>query len=559
MWFGTEGGVSRYDGEGFFNLTAKDGLPSNKVVSINSAPDGVIWFGTLVGVSQYAKSNARLRLSARNNARLRLSDGTEFHNFNAEGGLAGNSVVAIHRDADGMWFGTDGGVSRFDDTTWTSLDTRDGLAGNMVWSIHQDADGSLWFGTDGGVTRYRRSATPPSVRIISVKTDREYTTDTHGEENLQQAISPVTTGRRVTIKYSAIDFKTVPEKRQYQYRIKEINDDWRPPTKETFFDYAFKKPGIYTFQVQAIDRDLNYSEPASLTLKIVPAFYMRAGFLIPTISVGAILLAIAVILATALIKRRRQVRAYERAAVKELQDANQVQMGLMPQTAPDIEGLEIAGKCLPANTVSGDFFDYLESKHSNEIGQVVADVTGKAMKGAMNAVMTNGILHSVAKGQERLYPASLLMELNDVLKARIEQDMNVTTVIGVIDTETNTLSFANAGHHAHPLLLRDGDIQVLKTGGLPLGMRAGIEYSEEQFPLQSGDVLILMTDGIIEAMDSENQLYSDSGRLEKIISQFTQEQSAAAMVDAIIDDAIDFGGDKTNRDDDMTVVVTKVL
>ena len=124
-----------------------------------------------------------------------------------------------------------------------------------------------------------------------------------------------------------------------------------------------------------------------------------------------------------------------------------------------------------------------------------------------------------------------------------------------------------AAHHAHPLLLRrppapasrgKGEIQALKTGGLPLGMRAGIKYSEEQFPLQSGDVLVLMTDGIIEAKDSNEQLYSDSGRLEKTISQFTQEQSAETMVEAILNDAMDFGGDKTSRDDDMTVVVAKI-
>jgi len=129
-----------------------------------------------------------------------------------------------------------------------------------------------------------------------------------------------------------------------------------------------------------------------------------------------------------------------------------------------------------------------------------------------------------------------------------------------------TLTLANAAHHAHPLLLRNGEIQALKTGGLPLGMRAGIKYSEEQFPLQSGDVLVLMTDGIIEAKarprakrrDSNEQLYSDSGRLEETISQFTQEQSAETMVESLLNDAMDFGGDKTTRDDDMTVVVAKI-
>ncbi|MBC8236257.1 serine/threonine-protein phosphatase [bacterium] len=240
-------------------------------------------------------------------------------------------------------------------------------------------------------------------------------------------------------------------------------------------------------------------------------------------------------------RRNRELEA-------ELQDARDVQMLLMPERAPYFEGLELTGKCLPANTVSGDFFDYLEGKHKKEIALVVADVTGKAMKGAMNAVMVDGILHAVAKDMEQLSPAFLMMGLNDVLTGRMEQYMNVTMVIGTIDSETKTLTFANAAHHAYPLLLRKGELQTLKTGGLPLGMRAGIQYSEEQVTLQSGDVVIFMTDGIIEAQDSDSKMYSDSGRLEEIIKRFTQDMSASTMVDAIISDAMDFGGNKTNRD-----------
>jgi len=140
----------------------------------------------------------------------------------------------------------------------------------------------------------------------------------------------------------------------------------------------------------------------------------------------------------------------------------------------------------------------------------------------------------------------------------MEWDMNVSMVIGTINAASKTLTLVNAAHHAYPLLLRNGAVQILKTGGLPLGMRTGAEYTEEQFPLQSNDVLILMTDGIIEAQNSEEQMYSDSGRLEEIISQFTLDQSAEAMVKAIIDGAIDFGNDKATRDDDMTVVVAKI-
>jgi len=264
-------------------------------------------------------------------------------------------------------------------------------------------------------------------------------------------------------------------------------------------------------------------------------------------------------LATAFVKHRRRISNYQKAAVNELQDARQVQMSLMPETAPPIEGVEIAGRCLPANTVGGDFFDYLAGKGKNEIGLAIGDVTGKGMKGAMNAVMTDGILRMAVEEMESLSPALLMMKVNNVLKGRMERFMNVTMVIGIIDADTKTLTLANAAHHAYPLLRRDGEIQTLKLGGLPLGMRTGIEYREEEFPLASGDVLILMTDGIIEAQANEEHDYSESGRLEEIISQFTQEQSAESMVNAIIDDVIDFGGDKTTRDDDMTVVVAKML
>ncbi len=263
-----------------------------------------------------------------------------------------------------------------------------------------------------------------------------------------------------------------------------------------------------------------------------------------------------------------QIEAQKKAVEQELQDAHQMQMSLMPDTAPLIEGLEIAGKCLPANTVSGDFFDYLTGQTQNEITLVVADVTGKAMKGAMNAVMTDGILRTAAIEQGQFTPASLMTTLNNILKDRLERYMNVTMVIGTIDTDAMTLTLANAAHHAYPLLLRrsqtflegkgferenprlslHGEIQTLKTGGMPLGMKACVQYTEEQFPLQSGDTMIFMTDGIIEARNSEEQQYSDSGRLEETILQFTPEQSAESMVEAILNDAIDFGSDKLARD-----------
>ncbi len=284
MWFGThDNGVSRYDGKGsrrnrdskslakrdpdlsgqFVNFTTKDGLASNRVRTIYCAPDGALWFGTYDGVSRYDGEIPPL-------SPLFKGGKGGFVNFTTKDGLASHIVYAIHRTSDGvMWFGTEGGgVSGYDGIAWTSLDTRDGLAGNIVSAIYQDSDGGLWFGTcDGGITRYRRDTTPPHALIVAVTTDRRYT-------NLND-LCPVTAGTRVTFAYGSIDFKTHPDKRLYRYRMREtrrnvsLHDaDWSKPTRKTEVDYGDLPAGEYIFQVQAIDRDLNYSEPATVRVTV---------------------------------------------------------------------------------------------------------------------------------------------------------------------------------------------------------------------------------------------------------------------------------------------------
>jgi len=265
IWFGTWNGVSRYDGTKFHKpLTRDDGLADNRIVSVHCADDGVVWFGTMGGLFRY--------------------DGKKFTNFTAKDGLA-RGLGPIHFEPDGiMWFG----ASLYDGNAWSSLDTRDGLAGDTVISIRQDSDGFLWLATEGGLTRYKRSTNPPHVQIVSITTDETY--------EYLSAVPAFGIGARVTIGYNAIDLKTIPEKRQYQCRIqvfgkslskKEIDTDWQKPTRATSFDYTFREPGAYTFQVRAIDRDLNYSDPASVEIEIIPPpFYTRAWFII-----GAILAA----------------------------------------------------------------------------------------------------------------------------------------------------------------------------------------------------------------------------------------------------------------------------
>ena len=538
LWFGTIArGISRYDGDRFVNFTTDDGLASNSIWAIHEDKAGHLWFGTTSGdgASRY--------------------DGEKFVNFTTADGLAQNDAISIYQGQDGfLWFGTlSGGVSRYDGTSWVSLDTRDGLISDQVSKIYQDSDGRLWFATLEGVTQYNPNRVPPSVRIVSVQSH-----NTSVQTGSLKTIKDITTKTRVTIKYSSIDFKTLKEKRQYRVRIKEIDSDWREPTRSDTFNISFDKPGTYTFEVVAIDRDLNYSAPARLTLTVVLPWYQNKWILYPLGSAIVVLMLFCGILAHRYYQQRQQVLAYQREAVSELADAREMQMGLIPQTAPEVPGLEIAGVCSSARTVSGDFFDYVPLRNG-ALAVVLADVTGKGMKGAMNAVLSSGALHSVA--QLEVSPSQMLQALNQNLYPRFQRYTNCAMAILTIDPEDKTLKYANAGI-PYPIVKRgEDDVEELSIDGTPLGAFESSEYEETPpIKLKSGDSIIFFSDGITEApqRDNPDRFYMETDRLVHLIKGLDATMTAAAMIAAIINDVRDFSGD-TQQNDDMTIVVIKTL
>ncbi len=361
MWFGTDGGVSSYNGEQFFNLTIRDGLVDNRVHAICDRSDGTLWFGTYGGVSRYYPTvregeNRFINFISAEGLPSHFvndllptpdgtmwfatyggvsrynasppSDGVPFVNFTITDGLVDNEVNTLYRTADGvMWFGTDGGISMYDGVAWSSLGTWEGLVFPNITAILEDTNGFLWFGTTEGITRYRRSTVPSTVRIVAVNVasmgaDRRYTPS--------ERIPSITAGSTVTIEYQAIDFKTHPQKRQYRYRIQEIDRAGRvavrpylPPTKETMFAWTPQKAGPYIFQVQAIDRDLNSSAPAGVTLKVVPQWYLNGWIAIPSAIALTVLLVLFVIFIGRYYVRRREAQHLREGMLQQEQSARE--------------------------------------------------------------------------------------------------------------------------------------------------------------------------------------------------------------------------------------------
>jgi len=658
MWFGTFGdGAFRYDfdtpsvtqpkpqskdGEVFTNFTTEDGLPNNKVLTVCRDPEGMMWFGTMDGLSRYdGQTFVDLNFTPREgylgNAvkdlywdtvrqslkpalegsegtpqkkqftdgalwlatwgsgifRYDLSasegqaDGEAFTNFTTRDGLASNSTTTIYRASDGiLWIGTDDkGVCGYDGKVFTSLDQRDGLAGDAVTAIVENSDGSLWFGTyDGGLTHYQRSKTRPKVQMVSVTTDETYRDLT--------AIPSLTIGSRVNFEYNAIDFKTLPEKRQYRLRIinkdNEAIVDWHR-TKSDTFSYLFQTADTYTFEVVAIDRDLNYSFPAYVKLKVVPPWYLNGWIAIP--SGGGILALLIWSIVSALrytaqrresqrlrdemLQQERQSREALEAKNEQIQVLNEqlsdenlrlaaeleiterIQRMILPSAdeLKSIAELDIAGYMEPADDVGGDYYDVMQRE--GMVAVSIGDVTGHGLESGLVMLMTQTAVQALVQSGET-DPVHFLDTLNRTIYnnvQRMDSDKNLTLCL--LDYQSGELKLS--GQHEEMIVVRkDGTVELIDTIdlGFPIGLDDNIADFIDQTTVQlhPGDGVVLYTDGITEAENSDGEQYSLE-RLCEVVSQHWS-QSAETIKEAVIADVQQHIGEQEVYDD-ITLVVLK--
>lgn len=584
MWFATGSprqpgdGVKRLDGKSWKTFSQDDGLASNTVSSIFQDRRGAIWFGTGNqsekgrGVSRYDGKHWETYTQAghtvlsifedREGAMWFGSDGDGVSRYNGayweryttQDGLGSDHVSDILQDTEGvMWFGTtNGGLSRYDGRTFQTIDSRDGLVNDTVTCLYMDRSGSVWFGTlGGGAIRFMRPRrVQPPVAITMVEADgQSYKQD--------KPIKLSANVKRVVFRFHATSFRTRPGGMRYTYQLIGHDADWQTPTGQEEKDYLNLKPGDYTFQVQAIDRDLNYSDFASVRITVPVAFYKTAGFLVPVGSAGVLLLAALVALTTAFINNRRRIVEYQQAVLQELQDARDVQESLLPERPPEIEGFDIAGICQPATEVGGDYFTYLWlDDQDTEFGIVLIDVTGHGMKAAATTFLANGMLQSeIHNGQS---PDKTMEKMHHALKRVLPRRMFVALSFALLDLGDKTFTHFNAGL-PEPICLRDGKIVDLEFyNGVPLGSLASPKYVGTQFSLRAGDILLFFSDGIPEARDTQEQLYEDTRMIPLLESLAGQNLSAQEWVDAILAEVEEFIR-PAEPEDDITLVVAKVL
>ncbi len=237
--------------------------------------------------------------------------------------------------------------------------------------------------------------------------------------------------------------------------------------------------------------------------------------------------------------------------VDELRLAQELQQSMMPKLPPMLDWFEIAATWLPANEMSGDFYDFIPID-SDRWGIALGDVMGKGMSAAMVMALARSALRMVTKTADS--PQSVLAALNQQLLGDMAHRTTVSLIYGVLDSYQRTLTLANAGA-PYPLVLNaNGECVVIEIGGFPLrSTTRGFDYVEETIDLTPNSAIVLYSDGIDEAQRDDDEMYGFS-RLPDIISS-NRNLNAKDLVDVILQDVLHYTG--RVRQDDMTLVVIK--
>ncbi len=218
------------------------------------------------------------------------------------------------------------------------------------------------------------------------------------------------------------------------------------------------------------------------------------------------------------VENARLVEEEKKLAVvqQELNFAYEIQTNLLPAKAPPIDHYDLAGISIPAQSVGGDYFDYIPID-DGKLALVLGDVSGKGLPAAL--MMSN--VQATLRGQAQFNVAvhETLERSNHLLTQSVRRGTFVTLFYGVLEPTEHKFTYANAGHNRPYILRADGTLETLKLGGLVLGFLGTQKYSEADTMFEPGDMLFVFSDGITEAMNANKEQFEEE-RLEALLKTF---------------------------------------
>jgi serine phosphatase RsbU (regulator of sigma subunit)/predicted ester cyclase len=252
-------------------------------------------------------------------------------------------------------------------------------------------------------------------------------------------------------------------------------------------------------------------------------------------------------------QRLEQERIERERVEQELRVARTIQQAALPKQVPALEDWHITPYYQPAREVGGDFYEFFELDNGR-VGFAVGDATGKGVPAAFVMSATCALLGGVATASGSS-PGEVLGRVNEVLLARIPPNMFVTCFYAILEPESGSLSYANAGHDLPYLRRRGGggDAEELRARGMPLGLMPGMSYEEKETILEAGEAALFYSDGLVEAHDPKGEMFGFP-RLRALVAEHGEERS---LGDFLLEELYSFVGEGWEQEDDITLLTLR--
>jgi serine phosphatase RsbU (regulator of sigma subunit) len=250
-------------------------------------------------------------------------------------------------------------------------------------------------------------------------------------------------------------------------------------------------------------------------------------------------------------ERLAEVERREARRTVDLQQAAEIQRGILPRGQPVIAGLDLAGHNAPCRTVGGDYYDFIPYA-DGRVAVVLGDVAGKGMSAALLMSNLQARVQILAESPQNL--ARLMERLDQSVAINAPPNRFITLFFGLIDPRGDLLTYCNAGHNP-PLLVRTGgDVERLRAKGTVLGIFPQIGYEEQSVGLAPGDLLAIYSDGVTEAANAQGEEFGEERLGQMIVER--RDQPAGAIIDAVLDKVAEWT-DSAAPEDDVTLIIAR--
>ncbi len=576
VWAGSEkSGLTRFDSDGFFTYAVQDGLPSNKIRDITENQDGDLVIACYdAGIATYDGKRFELFNEGLDDKRVIIvtngPDGSVWAGTESAGigvlemgvfsmikdsdGLAHNEIFSLHYDGKRMWAGTfGGGVSCFSKNTWFTLRKSDGLNSNTIGAITADESGRIILGGKNGLSIFTESNSSFKVNFNKILTP---TAEMASPDISQIALSGIV-GDRFYMTANPLVYNPSDSEIRFRTRAKLVGGEetgWSDTQLSTQISFVSKDVGSFEFQLQAIDNRLLLSDVVTVTFNIGRVWYLDPKTAIPFW--GSIVLLIGFSVVTYVNYRKKSQEAEELRDAEiarqqaEMEEAREFQQAMLPKEMPSTDDYELVGFQQTATEVGGDFFDFMQKEDGGWVA-ICGDATGHGLTSGNVVSITKTAMSSLIEED----PVPTLDSLNTTL-LRMNIGLN-RMCLNIANLGKDSIKFSSAGMPpAYYYSADKGELEEILVGALPLGSLPGAMHMEQEIEFKnSGDILVMMSDGLPEAENADDEMVGYERTLETIKS--LSDKSAEEIKDGLVDLCHTWLSDNAELKDDMTFVIIK--